>query len=227
LQDPQGLSERRGLRRPGLPGTSLIPARSLIWRRADARATRQATARRMPPALRRRRLAPLAMQPIRQTTRKRAPCDVRLAVRGWMEVVRAASWPSALPWSLASATAECPGGAWDGDERQVPATASALPQLAAHLLSRSVRAMAVFGPHLVLGGSFLGHTSNDLDYLVSWDGAKAQPIGGGLDGAVYALLPFRSRLVVGGAFSQLYQVRVACLLCLCPVCRLLYLLLFM
>ena len=132
-----------------------------------------------------------------------------------------------LTWSLASATAECPGGAWDGDERQVPATASALPQLAAHLLSRSVRAMAVFGPHLVLGGSFLGHTSNDLDYLVSWDGAKAQPIGGGLDGAVYALLPFRSRLVVGGAFSQLYQVRVACLLCLCPVCRLLYLLLFM
>ena len=112
-----------------------------------------------------------------------------------------------LTSSLASARANCPLGVWDGDERKVPATASPMPTLAAHVLSRSVRAMTVFGSHLVLGGSFLGHTSTDLDYLVLWDGAKVQPLGGGLDGTVYAVLTFRSRLVVGGSFSQLYQVR--------------------
>lgn len=95
--------------------------------------------------------------------------------------------------------------AWDGNVGSVPASLSLMPNLAAHVLSRSVRAIAVFPPHVVLGGSFLGHLTNRLDYLVRWDGAKVEGIGGGLDGTVYALETVRNFLVVAGSFSQLYQ----------------------
>ena len=98
--------------------------------------------------------------------------------------------------------------AWDGNVGSVPASLSLMPNLAAHVLSRSVRAIAVFPPHVVLGGSFLGHLTNRLDYLVRWDGAKVEGIGGGLDGTVYALETVRNFLVVAGSFSQLYQVRL-------------------
>jgi len=105
-----------------------------------------------------------------------------------------------------SAAEECPLAAWNGAEQWVPATVSSLSCLSAHVLSRSVRAMQVFGPYLFLGGSFLGHTNNAYDYVLQWDGAKVQPLGGGLDGTVYALNTFRGQLVVGGSFSQLFQV---------------------
>jgi len=110
-----------------------------------------------------------------------------------------------LSTSKAAPTVECPLDVWAGNARHVPATVCAMPNLAAHVLSRSVRAIAAFQSHLVMGGSFLGHTTNALDYLVSWDGAKVEPLGAGLDGTVYALTNFRDLLVVAGSFSQLYQ----------------------
>jgi hypothetical protein len=66
--------------------------------------------------------------------------------------------------------------------------------------------MQVLGSYLFLGGSFLGHNTNAYSYIVQWDGAKVQPLGGGLDGTVYALDVFSGQLVVGGSFSQLFQV---------------------
>jgi len=127
---------------------------------------------------------------------------------GFMAVSPAVDCPRSpnLTSSLASATYECPAAVWDGTEHSVPATLSPMSCLSAHVLSRSVRAMQVFGPYLFLGGSFLGHTTNAYSYIVQWDGAKVQPLGGGLDGTVYALDVFRGQLVVGGSFSQLYQV---------------------
>ena len=106
----------------------------------------------------------------------------------------------------ASATHDCGLDQWNGEVRYVPPTLSSLPNLAAHVLSRSVRAIATFESQVVLGGSFLGHSSNTLDYLLRWDGGNVEPMGGGLDGTVYALANLANLLVVAGSFSQLYQV---------------------
>jgi hypothetical protein len=127
---------------------------------------------------------------------------------GFMAVSPAVDCPRSpnLTSSLASATYECPEAVWDGTELSVPATLSHMACLSAHVLSRSVRAMQVLGSYLFLGGSFLGHNTNAYSYIVQWDGAKVQPLGGGLDGTVYALDVFSGQLVVGGSFSQLFQV---------------------
>ena len=125
---------------------------------------------------------------------------------GMLAVSPAMDCPNAqeMTSSVLTAQKECPQAMWDGDARSVPPTTASMPHLSSHL-SRSVRAMTAFRARVVVGGSFLGHTSNRLDYVLQWDGSKVESVGGGLDGTVYALVNFRESLVVAGSFSQLYQ----------------------
>ena len=72
---------------------------------------------------------------------------------------------------------------------------------------KTIRAIAPYRGRVFLGGSFeIDDAGADRArfYIGTWDGAKLQSVGAGLDGTLYALEPFGGRLIVGGAFTQAY-----------------------
>jgi hypothetical protein len=71
--------------------------------------------------------------------------------------------------------------------------------------SKTVRAIAYASSRFYIGGQFLDVSSNRVGYIVSSDGRSFAPLGVGVDGAVYALATCGDRVVVGGAFSRVYQ----------------------
>ena len=76
----------------------------------------------------------------------------------------------------------------------------------------TINALAAMGPYLVMGGDF-GHVDGlagtyDPYYIALWNGRTIQPVNGGVDGPVRALVGFTSfggvfnNLIVGGDFTQ-------------------------
>ena len=71
--------------------------------------------------------------------------------------------------------------------------------------SRGVRALAVYGSEVFMGGQFLETLGVRTNYVATWDGRMARPLGHGLDGACLTLVMLGEELVAGGAFSKALQ----------------------
>jgi len=80
-------------------------------------------------------------------------------------------------------------------------------QLAETLFSKSVDTIAAQGERIFVGGSFAGFGESDVNFVVSWDGVRTEPLAEGLDGAVKTLTLYGDMLVVGGSFQKAFQGR--------------------
>lgn len=71
----------------------------------------------------------------------------------------------------------------------------------------SIRALAVFGDELVVGGYFSTVDGKPIENLARWDGATWQPFGEGANKSVRALHVHDGKLFVGGFFRSVDGVR--------------------
>jgi hypothetical protein len=61
--------------------------------------------------------------------------------------------------------------------------------------------LASLNSELYAGGNFSAGSGNAASYIMRWDGSQWKAVGSGTDGYVLYLLPFDSKLIVGGSFS--------------------------
>ena len=70
-------------------------------------------------------------------------------------------------------------------------------------LSDDVRAVAVAGADVYVGGNFVNDLGNvDADYIAHWDGTEWKSLGSGLNGIVHAIAVVGSDVYVGGEFTD-------------------------
>jgi len=71
--------------------------------------------------------------------------------------------------------------------------------------TKTVRALHVFRGYVYAGGDFMGLNVADARFVYAWDGTNAFKLENGVDGSVLALLTFRGRLMVAGAFTHVFK----------------------
>ncbi len=68
-----------------------------------------------------------------------------------------------------------------------------------------VRAFAVFGGALFVGGDFTVIGGVEALHIARWNGSQWNPVGGGLDGTVYSMTVYGGGLAVGGSFNVAFD----------------------
>jgi len=108
------------------------------------------------------------------------------------------------------------GGARPTDPRELAGRATSLPSLSVPadgdefwsdefglpIPNSPVTCAVVFQGDLIIGGEFTQIGGRPMNYIARWNGTEWAPVGGGVDGAVEALLVDDARLLVGGRFQH-------------------------
>jgi hypothetical protein len=63
-------------------------------------------------------------------------------------------------------------------------------------------AFMIYDNELIVGGNFIWIEGIDASYIARWDGDSWQPLGGGMNGPVYALTVYNGELIAGGNFTN-------------------------
>lgn len=74
-------------------------------------------------------------------------------------------------------------------------------------MTKAVRSIVEWNGVLYIGGSFPVVANMEVGHIASWSGKQVLRLGGGLDGAVNALIVYHNLVVVGGSFMQAYKSR--------------------
>jgi hypothetical protein len=75
----------------------------------------------------------------------------------------------------------------------------------------SVGALTVYNGELIAGGTFDHAGGVECKYIARWNGSAWQPLGSGMDDAVFTLTAYDGALIAGGAFSTAGGVTSDCI----------------
>jgi hypothetical protein len=83
--------------------------------------------------------------------------------------------------------------AWDGHNWR--------PVVSESTMTGTIHALKASGDQLVACGAFRHLGAENADYIAAWDGFDWKRLGGGLDGPVFALLPYDGGMIAVGDFA--------------------------